>query len=246
MLARELAIVAVLSLSPAATARARPARARRGRRGRERARRLLDALAIARDDAAHPRRRRLGGRTVVLALVLPGLERRDVLRRSPASGGWPRSASPWSWSPGSTAPGARSRVSTPCSRRRTAGRSSPSRTARRHRRLRAARLLAVRRRRPSLRLLAAEAIAAVGMLVAASLLLSSAPARGPQFARSARPIVGTALASGNADDLLVDVSAAPNRPGQNFVTATVLDTLRPPPAPGASRDHDVLARAPSA
>jgi hypothetical protein len=67
--------------------------------------------------------------------------------------------------------------------------------------------------------------------VAASLLLSSAPARGPQFAPVARPIVGTALASGNADDLLVDVSSAPNRPGQNFVTATVLDTLRPPPAP---------------
>ena len=68
------------------------------------------------------------------------------------------------------------------------------------------------------------------MLVAASLLLSSAPARGPQFAPVARPIVGAALASGQADDLLVDVSAAPNRPGQNFVTATVLDTLRPPPA----------------
>ena len=92
-------------------------------------------------------------------------------------------------------------------------------------------LLAVRRLRPSMRLLRAEAVAAVGMLVAASLLLSSAPARGPQFAPVARPIVGTALASGNADDLLVDVSSAPNRPGQNFVTATVLDTLRPPPGP---------------
>jgi hypothetical protein len=43
--------------------------------------------------------------------------------------------------------------------------------------------------------------------------------------------VGTTLASGSADDLLVDVSAAPNRPGQNFVTTNVLDTLRPPPAP---------------
>ena len=92
-------------------------------------------------------------------------------------------------------------------------------------------LLAVRRLRPSLPLLRAEAAAAAGMLVAASLLLSSAPARGPQFAPVARPIVGSALASGNADDLLVDISAAPNRPGQNFVTATVLDTLRPPPAP---------------
>jgi len=91
-------------------------------------------------------------------------------------------------------------------------------------------LLAVRRVRPSMRLLRAEAVAAVGMLVAASLLLSSAPARGPQFAPVARPMVGSTLASGSADDLLVDVSAAPNRPGQNFVTTNVLDTLRPPPA----------------
>ncbi|MDX6560594.1 MAG: copper transport protein [Gaiellales bacterium] len=92
-------------------------------------------------------------------------------------------------------------------------------------------LLAVRRRRPSLRLLGIEAIAAVGMLVAASLLLSSAPARGPQFAPSARPLAGTPLASGQARDLLVDITTAPNRPGQNFVTATILDTLRPSPAP---------------
>src|SRR4029078_9500276 len=69
------------------------------------------------------------------------------------------------------------------------------------------------------------------MLVAASLLLSSAPARGPRFAPIPRQIAGTTLASGSADDLLVDVSAAPNRPGQNFVTTNVLDTLRPPPAP---------------
>ena len=91
-------------------------------------------------------------------------------------------------------------------------------------------LLAARRLRPSMRLLRAEAVAAVGVLIAASLLLSSAPARGPQFAPVARPIVGTALATGNAHDLLVDISASPNRPGQNFVTMNVLDTLRPPPA----------------
>jgi copper transport protein len=90
--------------------------------------------------------------------------------------------------------------------------------------------LAARRARPSLRLLTAEAIAAVCVLLAASLLLSSAPARGPQFAPSPRQIPGSALASGSAGDLLVDVAAAPNRPGQNFVTATLLDTLRPPPA----------------
>jgi copper transport protein len=92
-------------------------------------------------------------------------------------------------------------------------------------------LLAVRRSRPSLRLLRAEAIAAIGLLAAASLLLSSAPARGPQFAPAATPIAGTALATGQAADLLVDLSTAPNRPGQNFVTATLLDTLRPSPGP---------------
>jgi copper transport protein len=85
-------------------------------------------------------------------------------------------------------------------------------------------LLALRRARPSLPLLRAEAIGAVGILAAASLLLASAPARGPQFA-------GTALATGQAGDLLIDLSAVPNRPGQNFVSATILDTLRPSPGP---------------
>ena len=92
---------------------------------------------------------------------------------------------------------------------------------------------AVRRLRPSLPLLAAEAVAATGMLIAASLLLSSAPANGPQFAPAPPTIVGTKLVTGNAADLLVDLAATPNRPGQNFVTATILDTLRP--SPGALR-----------
>ena len=46
-------------------------------------------------------------------------------------------------------------------------------------------LLAARRLRPSPALLRAEAIAVVGLLAAASLLLASAPARGPQFAARA-------------------------------------------------------------
>ena len=90
-------------------------------------------------------------------------------------------------------------------------------------------LRALHRLQPSLGLLRAEAILAVGILAAASLLLASAPAHGPQFAPAERPIIGTPLASGQAADLLVDISAAPNRPGQNFVTATILDTLRPSP-----------------
>jgi hypothetical protein len=40
--------------------------------------------------------------------------------------------------------------------------------------------------------------------------------------------------AGHADDLVTDVSIAPNRPGQNFVTVTVLNSLRPAPAPVAS------------
>jgi copper transport protein len=90
-------------------------------------------------------------------------------------------------------------------------------------------LMAVRRKRPSLLLLGAEALAATGVLVAASVLLSSPPARGPQFAPAPPTIAGTTLATGQADDLLVDLSATPNRPGQNFVTVTLLDTRRPSP-----------------
>jgi hypothetical protein len=44
-------------------------------------------------------------------------------------------------------------------------------------------------------------------------------------------ITGSSVITGQARDLLVDVSASPNRPGQNFVTATILDTLRPSPGP---------------
>ncbi len=41
--------------------------------------------------------------------------------------------------------------------------------------------------------------------------------------------MGSTLQTGQADDLLVDLAATPNRPGQNFVTATLLDTQRPSP-----------------
>ena len=80
--------------------------------------------------------------------------------------------------------------------------------------------------------------------LAASLLLSSAPARGPQFAPVARPIVGTALATGNADDLLVDVSAAPNRPGPELRDGERPRHPAPAAGTGAPRDDDVLARRP--
>src|SRR5436305_1312109 len=93
----------------------------------------------------------------------------------------------------------------------------------------------LRRRRIALALLvpvaAAEATTALGVLVLASVLLSTPPARGPRFATVPAQITGSSVITGQARDLLVDVSASPNRPGQNFVTATILDTLRPSPGP---------------
>jgi copper transport protein len=171
------------------------------------------------------------GGLIVLALVLPGLERRDVLETLARFGRLATAAVAvvvvtGLYSAGRQVANLDALLSTTYGGSLVAKVASVGVTGT----LGLLGLLAVRRLRPSMRLLRAEAVAAVGMLVAASLLLSSAPARGPQFAAVARPIAGTALASGTADDLLVDVSAAPNRPGQNFVTATVLDTLRPPPA----------------
>ena len=171
------------------------------------------------------------GGLIVLALVLPGLERRDVLETLArfgrlATAGVAVVVITGLYSAGRQVASLDALLSTTYGGSLVAKLASVGATGT----LGLLGLFAVRRLRPSMGLLRAEAVAAIGMLVAASLLLSSAPARGPQFAAVARPIVGTALASGQADDLLVDISAAPNRPGQNFVTATVLDTLRPPPA----------------
>ena len=174
----------------------------------------------------------VGGLIVLARSSYPAPSDATSARRSPASAGWPRPASACSIVTGLYSAGRRSRALTPCSRRRMAGRSSTSsRCVAVTGGLGLLGLLALRRARPSLGLLRAEAIGAVGILATASLLLASAPARGPQFAPGPRPIAGTPLATGQADDLLVDLSAAPNRPGQNFVTATILDTLRPSPGP---------------
>jgi copper transport protein len=167
------------------------------------------------------------GGLIVLALVLPGLERRDVLETLArfgrlATAGVAVVVVTGLYSAGRQVASLDALLSTTYGGSLVAKLASVGATGT----LGLLGLLAVRRLRPSMRLLRAEAVAAVGVLVAAS----SAPARGPQFAPVAPPIVGTALASGTADDLLVDIAAAPNRPGQNFVTATVLDTLRPPPA----------------
>jgi copper transport protein len=171
------------------------------------------------------------GGLIVLALVLPGLERRDVLDTLArfgriAAAGVAVVVATGVYNAGRQVTSLDALASTTYGGSLLAKLASVAVTSG----LGLLGFLALRRLQPSMRLLRAEAVAAVGVLVAASLLLSTAPARGPQFAQLPRPIVGTSLASGHADDLLVDVAAAPNRPGQNFVTATILDTLRPPPA----------------
>jgi copper transport protein len=77
--------------------------------------------------------------------------------------------------------------------------------------------------------LVAEAVLACAVLCMAATLAASPPATAtpPRGGTDA----GSVEAAGRASDLIVDVTIAPNRPGQNFITATVLDSLRPPPAP---------------
>jgi copper transport protein len=75
----------------------------------------------------------------------------------------------------------------------------------------------------------AEILAGVGIFLAASILASSVPARGPEFAapRPAR-VITQSVPSG---DLFVTVSMRPTRAGNNSVTVFAGSTRRPPPAP---------------
>jgi copper transport protein len=78
-----------------------------------------------------------------------------------------------------------------------------------------------------------EAVAAIGVVVAAALLASSPPARGaaydPPAATAPQPAVDA-----RANDLLVTVAVRPSRPGPNFIDVGVFDTRIPPPAPVTS------------
>ena len=187
------------------------------------------------------------GGLIVLALVLPGLERRDVLETLTRFG---RLA----------AAGVAVVVITGLVRRRAAGRESRCaalddlrRIARRQARL------GCRHRRSS----ACSDCSPSGacgrpcdcceprrsLPSACSSPRRSCSRAPPPAARSSRPSRGPSsertLASGSADDLLVDVSAAPNRPGQNFVTHE--RPRHPAAAAGARapRDDHVLARRPA-
>ena len=97
-------------------------------------------------------------------------------------------------------------------------------------------LSAVLVRRPHVRLrrlLAAETALATAVVLAAALLGSAPPARGPQFEPRDAPSSSLSATSG---DLLVTVSAKPNRPGANLFAVTALSTRRPAPAPVSSVD----------
>ena len=73
--------------------------------------------------------------------------------------------------------------------------------------------------------------AALGILVflAAGLITSAPPARGPEFA-SPDAAASPSFRSQSADDLLITLSVKPNRPGDNLIQVGVLNTRRPPPA----------------
>jgi copper transport protein len=78
---------------------------------------------------------------------------------------------------------------------------------------------------PARRMVAAEATVGAVLLVAVAVLANTPPARGG--------LTGSAGQSRSATvaDLLVTVTAAPNRPGSNGVTVLVASSRRPPPAP---------------
>jgi putative copper export protein/methionine-rich copper-binding protein CopC len=89
----------------------------------------------------------------------------------------------------------------------------------------------VRSRVPRAGTLVAEAVLALAVLTAAGVLVASPPARATAAVAAPTPSVE---ASGHAADLVVDVAISPNRPGRNFITATVLDSRRPALAPIAN------------
>jgi copper transport protein len=87
--------------------------------------------------------------------------------------------------------------------------------------------------------LALESCLALAVLCLGGVLAASPPppARVPVAAAPAPSV----RADGRAADLIVDVAVSPNRPGPNFLTATVLDTRIPRPAPVRSVRFRVTA-----
>jgi len=81
---------------------------------------------------------------------------------------------------------------------------------------------------PSRRLIIAEALAGAIVLAAAGLLAETAPPRTPA---PAVPLAEPQAYDATVGDLVVSVSATPNRPGANGFTVLAASSRRPPPAP---------------
>ncbi|MBO0816881.1 MAG: CopD family protein, partial [Actinobacteria bacterium] len=81
---------------------------------------------------------------------------------------------------------------------------------------------------PSRRLIIAEASVGAVLLAAAGLLADTAPPRTPA---PAVPVTEPLVHDTIVDDLVVSVSATPNRPGVNGFTVLAASSRRPPPAP---------------
>jgi copper transport protein len=77
--------------------------------------------------------------------------------------------------------------------------------------------------------LLAEALAGVGIFLAAAVLASSVPARGAQFAAPLPARVVTK--SVHSADLVFTISSTPTRAGANTFTVVAASSRRPPPAP---------------
>jgi methionine-rich copper-binding protein CopC/uncharacterized membrane protein len=81
---------------------------------------------------------------------------------------------------------------------------------------------------PSRRLIIAEASVGAVLLAAAGLLAETAPPRPPA---PAVPLAKPQAYDTTVEDLVVSVSATPNRPGVNGFTVLAASSRRPPPAP---------------
>jgi len=81
---------------------------------------------------------------------------------------------------------------------------------------------------PSRRLIIVEASAGAVLLAAAGLLAETAP---PRTAAPAVPLAEPRAYDTTVHDLVVSVSATPNRPGVNGFTVLAASSRRPPPAP---------------
>jgi copper transport protein len=81
---------------------------------------------------------------------------------------------------------------------------------------------------PSRRLIIVEASVGAVLLAAAGLLADTAP---PRTAAPAAPLAEPPAYDTTVGDLVVSVSATPNRPGFNGFTVLAASSRRPPPAP---------------